>query len=374
MFTVTMKPRNVSDESLAAGRRVVLSCDQKDFTVRDVTDAAWFRGSLQLDWEQLLYARACEQIAEDSELVTDDEILQSMSEEFRYERELLTAEETEHWLASHDLSEEDFTNYFVRRYWGKHLNREVQNQKSDFLAATPDLIELLRVDLVLSSRVNRHVSDLSWRLAALLNCRQTRGVLLAEAQQHERLRFLERTGYTETSIPAALEALGRDPHWLNDCLEMEAAYRLICDELLTDERRSRTLTVLRLPLTRIEVETMTVQSPDAATEAVLCLRENQCSMSDLASECGSSCERTSVLLGDCSENMQQALLSSSPGNILAPQRDEGAFVVCRLISKTEPSLRDDDVIAQLDWRLLQTHFSELTCERVRWAKGWEQIG
>src|SRR5882724_3446586 len=159
-----MKPRNVSDESLAAERRVVLSCGQNEFTVRDVLDSAWFRGSLQLDWEQLLYARASEQIAEDSELETDDEILQSMSEEFRYERELLTAEETERWLASHDLSEEDFTNYFVRRYWGKHLNREVQNQKSDFLAATPSLIQLLRVDLVLSGRVNRHVSDLSWRL------------------------------------------------------------------------------------------------------------------------------------------------------------------------------------------------------------------
>ena len=67
------------------------------------------------------------------------------------------------------------------------------------------------------------------------------------------------------------------------------------------------------------------------------------------------------------------LLSASPGEILAPLRDEEAFVVCRLINKTEPTLRDDEVIGRLDSRLLQTHFSELTRGRVRWAKGWEQI-
>jgi hypothetical protein len=368
-----MKTTHVSEGSLAAERRVVLSCDQKDFAVRDVIDTAWFRGDLQVDWEQLLNARACEELADHSNLDANDETLQSMSEEFRYERELLTAEETELWLAGHDVSEEDFTNYFLRNYWGKHLNLKVEPQKTDFPAATPELLELLRIDLILSGRFDRHVTDLSWRLAALLENGKALAVSLAEAEQFERSRFFERMGYTETELMDALERLGRDPQWFRGCLQMEAAYRRACDKLLTDEQRARLLTTLRLPLTRIEVESMMVQSADAASEAVLCLRENETSMSELARECDSTCERRRVFLGDCSEEMQQALLSASPGEILAPQREEDAFVVCRLISKTEPTLRDDEVIGRLDWRLLQTHFSELTRGCVRWAKGWEQI-
>jgi len=368
-----MKPTHVSAGSLAAERRVVLSCDHKDFGVRDVIDTAWFRGDLQVEWEQLLNARACEELADHSNLDAKDETLQSMSEEFRYERELLTAEETELWLAGHDVSEEDFTNYFLRNYWGKHLNRKVQPQKTDFPAAMPELLELLRVDLVLSGRFDRHVTDLSWRLAALLENGKALAVSLTEAEQFERSRFFERMGYTETELMDALERLGRDPQWFSGCLQMEAAYRRACDKLLTDEQRARLLTTLRLPLTRIEVESMMVQSADAASEAVLCLRENETSMSELARECDSTCERRRVFLGDCSEEMQQALLSAPPGEILAPQREEDAFVVCRLISKTEPTLRDDEVIGRLDWRLLQTHFSELTRGCVRWAKGWEQI-
>ena len=368
-----MKPAHVSDESLAGERRVVLSCGQKDFTVRDVLDTSWFRGDLQVDWDHLLYAQACEQVADESGLEAEDEILQSMSEEFRYERELLTAEETERWLAAHDLNEEDFTNYFVRRYWGNHSKCEVEPPKTDFPAAKPELFELLHVDLVLSGHFDRHATSLSWRLAALSECGKTQEFSLAEAEQGERLRFLERNGYTEMGMTDALAGLERDLQWLSGCLQMEGAYRLICGQVLGDEQRARLLAALRLPLTRIEVETMVVQSPDAANEAVLCLRENQSTMSELARECGSVSEQRRVFLGDCSENMQQALLSSAPGDVLAPQREEDVFVVCRLISKTEPSLTDGEVVTQLDERLLQTHFSDLTRERVRWAKGWEQI-
>jgi len=208
------------------------------------------------------------------------------------------------------------------------------------------LHELL-ASLAQAGRFDRHVTDLSWRLAALLENGKALAVSLTEEEQFERSRFFERMGYTETELMDALERLGRDPQWFTSCLQMEAAYRRACDKLLTDEQRARLLTALRLPLTRIEVESMMLQSADAASEAVLCLRENETSMSELARECDSACERRRVFLGDCSEEMQQALLSASPEEILAPQRDEEAFVVCRLISKTEPTLHDDEVIGRL---------------------------
>ena len=368
-----MKPTHVSEGSLAAGRRVVLASEQREFEIRDVLDTAWVRGDLQSDWTLLLESLSREDQATTMSLDPDEEVLQSMSEEFRYERDLLTAEETEKWLADRDISEEDFTNFFLRRYWLRAIDQRSKNLPEDFWAASPDLRELLRIDLLLSGRFDQHARELSWRLTALPQPPGASSPADAMQTQVMRGRFIAGHNFTEENLGRALAGLERDILWLNECLQLEAAYHYVCDQLLTDEKRARLLVSLRLPLTKVEVETMVVRSPHAANEAVLCLRENQLSMSELASECDSSCDRMNVFLGDCSPELQRALLSASPGEILAPQSDGETFVVCRLINKTESDIHEQEVKARLDQRLLESHFSELTRERIRWAGAWERI-
>src|SRR5689334_5456994 len=81
-------------------QRVVLRFADAEFTVKDVLDTAWLRADLQPLWRQLLESLACQQRADELDQEAEDVALQAMSEEFRYERQLLTAEETEHWLAA----------------------------------------------------------------------------------------------------------------------------------------------------------------------------------------------------------------------------------------------------------------------------------
>ncbi len=50
----------------------------------------------------------------------DDAAVAAAAEAFRYEHDLITAEETERWLEKRALSLDDFTDYFVRQYWGKN--------------------------------------------------------------------------------------------------------------------------------------------------------------------------------------------------------------------------------------------------------------
>src|SRR5438046_572180 len=100
-----------------ADRRVVMSRGQREFTVEDVLGIGWFLGKLQPVWFQLMQATSCEERAKELNLEADDDVLTAMSEEFRYERDLLTVEETESWLADRDLTEEDFHDYLIRRFW-----------------------------------------------------------------------------------------------------------------------------------------------------------------------------------------------------------------------------------------------------------------
>ena len=66
--------------------------------MEDVLAAGWFLGELESPWRELLKACACEERANELELEAEEETLTSMSEDFRYERELLTVEEIERWL------------------------------------------------------------------------------------------------------------------------------------------------------------------------------------------------------------------------------------------------------------------------------------
>jgi hypothetical protein len=153
---------------------------------------------------------------------------------------------------------------------------------------------------------------------------------------------------------------------------MESEYQRVCDALLTTDKRSRLLAAQRLALTQLELETFSPESSNAANEAVLCLRENQATMQELAAECGAACERLEVFLGDCSEALQRVLLSASPGEVLAPLAEGDSFVVCRLLSKTDPTIADERVKARLDRHLLEAHFSQLA-GKIRWTKGWERM-
>src|SRR5690242_17544581 len=84
--------------------RVVLIRGTCGFTVHDILAYGWVFGELQTCWAELMNGIACEECAGVSGLEPDDEALDSMSEEFRYDKDLLTVEETEGWLLARDLT------------------------------------------------------------------------------------------------------------------------------------------------------------------------------------------------------------------------------------------------------------------------------
>ena len=99
----------------------VFASEKRIFTIRDVIEAAYFRGELQLPWKGLLELLTCE-AATDSD-PSDETFLQRMSEQFRFERDLITAEETERWLTERGLTLEDFSDYFLRHFLNESARR-----------------------------------------------------------------------------------------------------------------------------------------------------------------------------------------------------------------------------------------------------------
>src|SRR2546428_2566211 len=106
-----------STDPVSHDQLVVCACGTREYKARDAIEAALFRGELNSVWGEFLSRLAFEKRAEELALELDDDALDSAAETFRYQHDLITAEETEQWLRARCLSLDEFSDYFARQYW-----------------------------------------------------------------------------------------------------------------------------------------------------------------------------------------------------------------------------------------------------------------
>ncbi|MEO6970320.1 MAG: hypothetical protein ABI217_05450 [Chthoniobacterales bacterium] len=331
--------------------------------MHDLIDAAHFRGEVEPVWNDLLRLVAAERKAEVEDLEFDDGAIDTAVEQFRYQRDLITAEETEKWLSERGLTLNDFSTHFVRHYWAEKWD-DLEPDAIDYFSAPNELRELLTNELILSGELDQMAQRLSWRVAA--RCAAADRPADPELIAAEQARFFERSGLDENQLAGWLKRLGRDPDWFRDALEMEAIQRRDCAALLSRQAREHEIAALRLPLTRFEVETIELDSLDAAREALLCAREDGMSMEEVAIEGRYPYRHPEVLLEEIPEELQQKFLSVHPGDILEPIAHGDGFHLCRVVGKQEPDVDDPVVQKRAENRILDRHFADLSTRFIQW--------
>ena len=345
-----------STESVSPHDVIVCACGTQEYTARDAIDAAIFRGELEEKWQTFLRRLAAEERADELELELDESAISAAAEEFRYRHDLITAEETEAWLANRGLTFDNFSDYFARQYCVGAVDEGFSPEQIGYTSAAPELRDLFVAELILSGALEDMTIKLMWRLAAC--CAGKEPTL--EAIAAEKRKFLHRISVEPAQLAHWLKELGRDSQWLNEMVAIEAAYGAHCDTLLVPEARQRELMALRLHLTRFEIELIELESHDAAKEAQFCVREDGMSMEEVATEGRYPYRRADFLLEDLPADAQQKYLSVSPGNMLEPMPHGDGFELCRIIKKVEPRLEDPSVKSRVDQRLLDQYFSDLT--------------
>lgn len=349
-----------STESVSHDDLVVCSCENREYKARDAIDAAFFRGELQADWNEFLKRIAAEKQADATDMDFDENVLDSAAEQFRYDHDLITAEETEQWLSTRGLTLDDFSDYFARQYCGNVLGNEVTPESISYPSASSDLRQLFATESILSGNLERMTKELVWRLASRTAAKEDDPELIAAEEQ----KFFDRHSLGREHLPNWLATLGRDAEWFSEMLAMEAAYRKRRDSLLADHARQHEMATLRLPLTRFETEMIELESRDAAQEALFCVREDGMSMEEVAIEGRYPYRRTDFLLEDVAPDMQQKFLSVSPGDILEPFARGDGFELCRILNKVEPKASDPAVQWRIEQRILERHFSDLSSKHV----------
>lgn len=345
--------------------RVIFGTADQSVTARDVLDWAFATGELDPHWKRLLTGVEAERMAAEQELEVEQDTLNSEAEEFRYAHDLITAEETERWLEERSVTLRDFAAFHSRYHWRTLFGDKAKPQPTDFATASPELHEALVTDLIFSDQLDKIASRMSWRIAAGKSPEQV-GIdeALLEPMRGE---FYKRASADPGKSSNAVTELGRDDNWLTEQLRMEACYKGVADMLLTPQARERELSNLRLPLTRFDLETIELDSQDAAREAMFCVNEDGMSMEEVAKEGRYPYRRAHIVLEDIAEELQQRFLNVRDGALIEPiPRGEGVEL-CRVIEKAEPNPEDESVRKRIEARILNRHFGELTAKHIIWS-------
>lgn len=343
--------------------RVIFSRGERNFNAREVVDAALVRGEIAPLWSDFVRVLECDRLAAEEDLELDDDAIDSASISFRYQHDLITAEETERWLEDRGLSLAEFSDYFARHHWGRTYSGKVNPPASRYETAGADEKDLFLIDLILSDRLDRLADRLGFRIAALAaENDKVDPIELADA----RGRFMTKAKLDRVGLEQWLAHLGRDMAWLDEMLSAEVAYATATSALINDQALARELNSMRLNLTRFELETVEVDSRDAAAEVVACVRNDGMEMSEVAQESRYPFHQSEVLLEDIPADQQQRFFSVKAGTLFEPIPREDAFEVWRVKARVEPSLQDEAIRERLERLIIDRHFSDLISRHIDW--------
>ena len=348
-------------ESASCVDVVVCTCGGQQYTVRDVVDAAFFRGQLYDSWKKFVRDMAAEERAVELDLDLDETAISNAAEAFRYQHDLITAEETEAWLVKRGLTFGEFSDFFTRRYYARAVGEDVVADDVEYNSASSDLRQSFMAELVFAGEFDRIATDFIRRLAA--RCAEPKPT--SEAISFEDCRFFQHSNLKPQDLTDWLKKIGRDRGWFAEMLAMEAVYHSCCQRILVPQARQRELAELQLRLTQFETELIGFKSRDAAKEALFCVREDGMAMEQVAAEGPYPYCRATFTLEDIPGDAQQTFASVSAGDILGPLARPDGFELCRVIARIEPQPDDPNVQARIDRRLLERHFSEVATRHIQ---------
>lgn len=331
----------------------VVRVGERTYAWRDVVLFAMATGEWEPFIATLSLGVACAADAETHGDWPDDSALDDAATTFRYDRDLLTSDETEAWLERHGLDLD---------CWSDALMRQVlRADRGDRVIAEA----LGRDDLDDATLIAEGVcSGVFDRWAGMLAARAAVAHLQQAPPAHD--------------SDAAAAIVARHAAWLDGLTDIDAqlapivtaiaADRAAVDAAITAEALAVHVDRARLDWVRVDLERITFPSLDAAREAALCVREDGLTLSEVAIESRLPVVDARTLLDALDPALRDAVLSASPGDTIGPIETPGGAVVAHVVGKAAATLDDPLVRARAERSVIDSLRERALVSQARWLQ------
>lgn len=314
----------------------VFSSDGEVFRWGDVVEHAKLTG----EWARLERRAALGIALETDSDENEAELEQAVDaagEEFRYERDLITADEMEAWLAARDLTAGDWMGYLLRR--------ELVSRAGDVAVIVedhdPDVVaereEVMRIDLLCSGQDQRLISQFAQEVAAAI---ALQGASAIPSEPGERM--------------AHVRQAARD-------------FRI---GVATPEALAREISAHKMEWLRLRCRRLAFGDETEAKEAALCIREDGLSLDEVARDARVTPRDSTFFIEELDADLQPGFVGAQTGNVIGPLKQEERFVVYQVAERIPPALADDDVRKRAEAKVIARALSSEVNRRIQWHEAY----
>jgi hypothetical protein len=325
-------------------RRVAFRLDGAPFTMADAVLRAALTGQWPALETWLRHGAAAEGRAnqEGSPLQAPD--ISAALRAFRYDRNLIAADEAEAWLSAWELSPDTWkaaiVRQLLRRFWPETAPQWAPTDEA--------LAGRVWADLVCAGALERLATDLAERAAIVGD--EWRDVAVDDAPLPPLPPWL--------GITASAETVRR-------LRQMETAYDACRSREVSPDKVRAAIAARPLDWMRFEAAQLALSSETMAAEAALRVREDGDSLADVAADVGRPLETWRGFLDSASSGLRSRLLGASEGALLGPLAEDEGYVLIHVLSRRPPQASDPEVWAHAEacvWMQVATR----ALEAVQW--------
>jgi hypothetical protein len=322
------------------------------------------------DWERLQRevreGLACLHSYRDAGRPLPDEEIDTAAADFRYERELISAQETEAWFARWGISASQWMGYIRRSVLRARLEARLPELLARHPVSDAEVAAAAGVEAICSGMLTRLAPRLAARAAAYDNMRG--------AQQNGGPLYTDQdVAGARNGFPDDVRSLGVD---VDDATLDACATRLARTELALRDFRAAVITpravadqisAHHLEWIRVAYQTLIYPAEAMAREALLCVREDGMDFTDLAAATTvADLREDERWIGEVTGPVHAALLGARAGEVIGPFSIDGGHGLIRLTDKCLPSAEDEQVRSKAETAALQRALSNELQTRVHW--------
>jgi hypothetical protein len=296
-----------------------------------------------------------EEIESSSEDEEFEAAVEEAAQEFRYARDLVTAQEMEDWLAVHEVS---------LREWMDHIRRQTARARAPLgLSAlvarhsidAEQLDAALRVDLICTGMGEDLATELAGRAAAAAGYPAP-----PSAEIHEP---------PPSRIPLGISP-ERAQERINLLARIDESAELFRRNAVTPEAIRREIGHHHTEWIRIDSRAIAFEDEAGAREAAMCLREDGLALDEVAAAAHATVAESRFYLDDVDPEVRSLFLGARPVDVLGPILFEGSHTLFRVVDKVMPSEKDPEILRRAETGVATRILAAQAQQRVQWQLPW----
>jgi hypothetical protein len=338
---------------------VVFSMEEEPYRWRDVILAAVRWGQWRLTERRAREGAACASHADEAGDPFPSDALDAAGRDFRYDRDLVTAQSMEDWLNRWGLTVKDWTDYLNRQYQRSRHPERCAELVAQHPLSNDEAAQLTLVEAICSGELEKWARTLASRAAVHARMAPATEAEIARAPRAEQQELESVATLLEMNESELTEATRRLEH-------LDESFDRFRASQLTERALKDYVGHHQLEWVRFNCRVMAFPDEGMASEAALLLREDNEGFTGVYSVAHTEPRTERFFLDQIEAPIRDRFLGARAGDLLGPMRVNDEYRLYQIEEKLLPNANDPEVRKRAEEGVLKTALARQADQKVQW--------